>query len=133
MEKLTARMELKLTEATMKALLEIEENHGLSPAVVCRKLADAAAQFYKTNGKFGFPITLSEEPITPTSPVQIKGIDSGGLPHTRKHNPKKRTVTNAVFRELKSDARRRKAHATTALVNKLRTQKPTAVGTEPSS
>lgn len=91
MDKLTARVELRLSADTFATLLEIEKQHQLSPQVVTRALADAAADYYRKNGRFGFPIHLSEGPITPTSPVKIETRDNKpALPHEKTRPPGKK-------------------------------------------
>lgn len=47
-----------MSERLFADLLKIEERHGLSPALVLRKLGEAAADYFHKNGTFGFPVSI---------------------------------------------------------------------------
>lgn len=83
MEKMTARLELKMKEETFAGLGEIYAKHRISPAEVCRALAEAAVEYYRKNGRFSFPIILSEEPVKPASPVKIEAQPAVAKKSTR--------------------------------------------------
>jgi hypothetical protein len=69
--KLTQRIELKVSEETMAALLAIEVMHKTSPAVVCRALADLAAEHFRLNKRCGFPLVLMEPDAKLLFPAKI--------------------------------------------------------------
>jgi len=67
----------------MAVLREIDERHGLIPTEFTRRLIEAAVEYYRRNGWFGFPVE-----ITPQSLRQA--AESPGPYGEKKEKPLKR-------------------------------------------
>lgn len=132
MDKLTARLELKMREDTMQGLQEIYQKHRLTPAEVCRALAEGAVEYFRKNGRFGFPIILSEESRPPTSPVTINPSTNQSEnpfpPAPKKHSKKKISKAQLDGRRLSSAGRGRVMRGITELHDRINSAKPTAEG-----
>jgi hypothetical protein len=56
--KKTDQISVRLSPETMAALREIDEQHGLIPTELTRRLIESAVDFYRKNGWFSFPVEI---------------------------------------------------------------------------
>lgn len=76
-----ARMELKLPQETMDALIDIHKNHKISPQDIARALLEDAARFYRDHGYFGFPLKIiPDEEFIKKVRVSVLESSDAGLP-----------------------------------------------------
>ena len=59
MAKKTAQLNIRIEADDLKILNAIEENHYINPSLLTRGLIKAAINFYRENGWFSFPASVT--------------------------------------------------------------------------